>query len=144
MEFNIYLGGNLEGLLPVLTRPKSPLKLEKVISDDSVQLFHKDGVLDSFFVYSPPDSEIIEEQLHTEAQNTLGFIPCSCLNYQLNLPCKEKVTAMRTILDYISRMNVAYYLIVSMDKSYVIGRNSRNNRHIISSELKKIMPEISE
>lgn len=145
-DINLYLDGTIEERLPQLTAPQSPLKLKEKYLDFYV-LNSKDPVLDNIFIYGTPDSEIISEKLHVEAQKALGFQSKNHLYYggcNLN---PEKIAVFKKIMEYLSSNNIPLYMTATDEEGEEIlvkGRNPIINTEIQNPNFKQTLSDLLE
>lgn len=147
VDIGFYLNGTVEKRLPQLTTPESPLRLEKKVTDFYI-LHSQDPVLDSFFVYGTPDSEIMsEDPLHIEAQKALGFQSGSHLHYRGCNLNPEKIAAFRKITEHIAANNIPLYMTATDETGEEIlvrGYNPITNTEIQNPNFKETLPDLLE
>jgi hypothetical protein len=146
-DVTFYMAGTVEARLPLITTPESPLRLDKRV-DNYFILCSKDPVLDHFFVYGTPDSEIMsEDSLHIEAQKALGFQSESSLDYSGCNLNSEKFSAFRKIMEHLATNNIPLYMTATDERGgevLVRGYNPLRNTEIQNPHFKQTLPDLLE
>ncbi|MBT3836463.1 hypothetical protein HOD05_04155 [Candidatus Woesearchaeota archaeon] len=131
-DINMYMDGTPEARISQLNTADSPVQLKSTIRD-YFSLDAQNSALDGGFICSRPDENTRTDELHTEAQEALGFQPGSSLLYvgcNLN---QEKVTALRSILEHIVRQNIPVYMTATTESGeeiFIRGYNPIMNTEI--------------
>lgn len=138
-----YLEGTPDENAGVFSTPESPLiiGLKKL---DFYTPRAKAKALDGLFILSTPDSELIQDDLHVQAQEALRFRAGSLLSYDgCNLQ-GNKARAFREISDFFSASNISNYMTIrdeEGEEKLVRGSNPQARIAIQNDEL--IQPEPS-
>lgn len=114
ININFYMNVDVETATRHLAKPNSPLDYGKP-SDGAHILYPKNDALDGFFLLCEPDSENLEEPEHVEAAKLLGIQPRSELHYGRCSVNKDKMIAMRDIMEYIGRGKITHHVSVQSD-----------------------------
>jgi hypothetical protein len=146
-DMTIYLDGALEARLPQITAHRSPLRLEKQVTDFYI-LYSRDTILDNSFVYGTSDSEIMSEYpVHIEAQKALGFQSESNLYYDGCDLNPEKIEAFRKIIEYLAAKDIPFYITARDEYGQEIlirGYNPLTGTGIQNPNFKQTLPGILE